>query len=1505
VTVRSEGAGSRGDPGPGERLALYAPTRVDRPYLWAWCVERADSVSAVSHEALAAVAPRVSENLKRDRTWLEGLTAFDGDAWSRVFELVQSAVRSPADDELVGSLEAVAYELLVSMLPAHAARRDGRAPRRRDVTPGWLAVSSLAEWIRFVAVRAEVDRAMRLGGHEEEELLRDRGRSALRELLAEIAGLRERQRFALTLGFWAGDAQRDVTDILLELADELVADRTISNRAELFPLERHEQLRNDREIARWMERRFGGTVRDSNVRVNRRHARRKLAGDDTRNHLLNLLLGRVNQSRDDEGGKAERSDEERELTKLLERAARSGSLRLFELLVERDCRRFAATLPWFVSERRAAGDTPEALTQERGLWRDLPQHLRRCTRCRKTAERLLELDDPPEAGAAPTPEKALHAKAEADPPPSRPLPPLVQRALAQILNRPDMRREVKLRLLTRMRGQPELDHVAIVAIQALLTAVTDQSLAKAAWETLEAHAHLIHDVADLEGRGVAIVLRAQASRGAVPVVTLQGSGAQGRLSHVGGRLRLRLNGLPERLAERRLRFEGVTRDGSWLEGFEFGPPRKESVEIALPGTAIDPGILGELREVYVGPAKPLDGHELALDLVRRSEEEESRGNLYGALRYTQHALVLSEKIHDDAERAEALLQAGRVYIALGYFRAAERVLADAKAAAVRTGDRRIRVEVEHGLAQLARAECRWDDAESHIEQGLALADRDDALREQAASLLVDAAHTQIALGHPDEAVKMAHRAKIRFEPGDEFGVATAEHALAAAERARGDYGEAERAVFRALASIRRSRERSRAERQRLEGEIRCTHGKTLHSVGRYDEALEHFRTSLELMYECGSPAGEANALAARGRVHEVVGNLDRASRTYERAGERFKEIADRAGVGEMLGSLARVEIARAAREKDPAKRLELLEKAESLARESLRLRIGDRRGEPIALTDLGGALGALANELDAQHKDGSVKRAEARDKLEVAVVLRKDVNDDRGLAVSLAALAEVVELPEALEHYDRALELHRSSGNRRGEIRTLLALARRTGDADRYYEAIEEIESMRLQTGGDPQRANFLATFADDYENCARVLAPKSAARSLAVVEAVGARALLDRISKRAGGEPVRFEPPAGAPFDPERLRGELRSDEAALAYLAGDPYLLYVVTQDGVAAHPLELGTREATDLVNALREALLTDEAVAAIAKRAEHLLLAPARETLEGARAVRVVLAGALHHLPQAALTGLLSGDPASPLRDTDVWIVPSLAVASKLNELDRAPGDEFVAVVPDGAVAPDGDVPSELDRIRDRFARAGLGPPIVLPGTDADVFAELERAAPLRYLHVAGATEQAWNGPEPNGPADLVLGRNRTWTADELWTKVVDADLVVLSADYAALGMVQPGEGALSLPRAFIAAGARCVCASTLPVEGDAAGRFAHAFYGRLLGGANPATALRQTQRALADSGVDPLDWAGWRITGILDGRGHGRNGDREARVRKRSNLTTPFSRPASVRLSTAP
>ena len=105
--------------------------------------------------------------------------------------------------------------------------------------------------------------------------------------------------------------------------------------------------------------------------------------------------------------------------------------------------------------------------------------------------------------------------------------------------------------------------------------------------------------------------------------------------------------------------------------------------------------------------------------------------------------------------------------------------------------------------------------------------------------------------------------------------------------------------------------------------------------------------------------------------------------------------------------------------------------------------------------------------------------------------------------------------------------------------------------------------------------------------------------------------------------------------------------------------------------------------------------------------------------------------------------------------------------------------------------------------------------------------------------------------------------------EISTMYLNNKLVVMSACDSAVGKIIAGEGALSLTRAFMEAGASSIIGSLWPVQDDASSVLMSLFYKALSEtGATPASALRKAQHHLSQGyegkWSDPYYWSGFQV-----------------------------------------
>ncbi|KAL2099941.1 hypothetical protein ACEWY4_004335 [Coilia grayii] len=106
-----------------------------------------------------------------------------------------------------------------------------------------------------------------------------------------------------------------------------------------------------------------------------------------------------------------------------------------------------------------------------------------------------------------------------------------------------------------------------------------------------------------------------------------------------------------------------------------------------------------------------------------------------------------------------------------------------------------------------------------------------------------------------------------------------------------------------------------------------------------------------------------------------------------------------------------------------------------------------------------------------------------------------------------------------------------------------------------------------------------------------------------------------------------------------------------------------------------------------------------------------------------------------------------------------------------------------------------------------------------------------------------------------------------TAADVLDLKLPVKLVVLGSYQESVSKVT-ADGVVGLTRAFLAAGAQCVCVSLWPVPVAASKLFTHTFYSSLLGGARASAALVDAMRSVQSSKQfsHPSNWAGFMLIG---------------------------------------
>jgi CHAT domain-containing protein len=363
-----------------------------------------------------------------------------------------------------------------------------------------------------------------------------------------------------------------------------------------------------------------------------------------------------------------------------------------------------------------------------------------------------------------------------------------------------------------------------------------------------------------------------------------------------------------------------------------------------------------------------------------------------------------------------------------------------------------------------------------------------------------------------------------------------------------------------------------------------------------------------------------------------------------------------------------------------------------------------------------------------------------------------------------------------------------------------------------------------------------------------------------------------------------------------EEARGLLDSDTLGLVFASGaDRFHVLVLAED----HQLEIlsldaDRRQIQTLVDEILEALdpraVRENRLESRVQQLSRILLAPLAEKLGASQRLAIVAEAPLDKLPFEILAHPETGRRL--IESHELAYLPSFSVLRALRERGRActpPESELLAMGDPLFGSEDRRWPGDVDDVRERedvlaFQRlestatevAGIArsypgaEPITGKAATRERF--LAEAPRHRVIHVAS---HAWTDariPEQSKIAFSCVDPQNVAaeTCDLYFQDVLALELcgqtVVLSACRTAGGLTVEGEGVLGLPWAFLRAGASTVVASLWQVKDKATADLMSSFHHHLVGGMDPAGALRQARLALIESGQPPSSWAPFVLLG---------------------------------------
>ncbi|HTE54437.1 MAG TPA: CHAT domain-containing protein, partial [Kofleriaceae bacterium] len=701
-------------------------------------------------------------------------------------------------------------------------------------------------------------------------------------------------------------------------------------------------------------------------------------------------------------------------------------------------------------------------------------------------------------------------------------------------------------------------------------------------------------------------------------------------------------------------------------------------------------------------------------------------------------------------------------------------------------------------------------------------------------------------------------------------------------------------------------------------------GNMAHQLGRYDEAIQHYRELARLLGDA-SPSQELAAalysiansmldkrleLPTPGAREEILAAAERALHAGIESGNALYEAVSRALVARLLAS-------------DPGQRdvaRQHLDRCLELARRSLQ---PQRQSECLwylseleADRDPVAAAGYVARAIEIadqgadrwfvpfawRYRTELEFRAGPRDQAVADGLRLLDVIETfRELQVGEGGRAGVLSR-WAGDYYRVSGELLRGGGG--GPSRHELELGFQVAERLRARVLLDRIATVRAGTAppADPSAARERQETLEAISQVHRqLLRPEvksgerdEALRRLEVLESREAD-LRDQLARSSHSHAAPSPRTFARLEDVQRL---LAGDEALLSFQVGlwrDMFgafeggaWLLVVTRDDVRAHripdrvELEAMVPTFTGLFAA------RDGREGAPAAALYQRLLSAALEELP-AQVTRLVIIpdGRLHQLPFPALRVPPSSQPLG-LRYA-LSVVPSATIWAswRRGATKRAPKTVWAfadpVVGPDsrartsaaaerswlsGSGAPLGPLPHARQE-GERLVRTLGGEHVLLIGADASEHA-LKAGHPGSFAILHLAAHAVIDDEHPERSAVLLApgddSEDGLLQPREISELDLEGRIVVLSGCRTASGKVIQGEGVLSLARAFFEAGATAVIGSLWPLRDDEAEMFFGQLYTRLGQGERLDRAVQLAQKYAVDHGAPSAAWAGIVLLG---------------------------------------
>ncbi|MCU1349172.1 MAG: hypothetical protein JWO56_2202 [Acidobacteria bacterium] len=532
--------------------------------------------------------------------------------------------------------------------------------------------------------------------------------------------------------------------------------------------------------------------------------------------------------------------------------------------------------------------------------------------------------------------------------------------------------------------------------------------------------------------------------------------------------------------------------------------------------------------------------------------------------------------------------------------------------------------------------------------------------------------------------------------------------------------------------------------------------------------------------------------------------------------------------------------------------------------------IAERTGDPLYLAESSGKL-ALAerdmgrlSEVGAHLAEGrraarAIKSPNLRDRTLADLSYIAGTTEARAQpGRAMSSLATAIGLWERYNLRNRSATAHLVRGNAAFALGDLTA-----AEAD-YRAGIAQVESERQQLE-PPMRIAYFENAGDLFTRLIELLLREGrTADALSVAESERARGLLDR----RAGEPaeIRTSPMTAADI--------LASDSSAaileLALLDSGVAIWLVRGHDYWFARSAQPGAAVEASIEQYLVAVGGRDDAAAEREGRFLYQqLVAPIATHLAPSETVVVVPNGSLQSVPFAAL---LSPSGRYLIEERAIAVVPS-ATLFLSQPAGRHPIPTTLLAAAEPFPSGYGGLPGAAEEVRRIGPLYGRGK--VSIGSDIGPSQFLEGVSKADAAHFGGHAQLDAAQPDhsalvfesPSGGDPLLLT-----AAAIAQSHFPSQPLVVLAACSTGRGKVRRTEGADSLARAFLHAGARTVVATLWDIDDSASATLFPSLHRNLRKGLLPSEALRSAQLAMLhgdDQALrSPRFWAGATVIGSL-------------------------------------